>query len=208
MSRAPWSEAREIPAAPPCETPIAEVPEGAPFYIAPAIAAGRGFCLAVGKEEAKPSKVKLAKITGDDRQKWTLEDGDAFRNVATGEYLDADTQYAFTKDAHHPWDGNHSDLRTAPRSLVGTQKWVFGPESFHGGLVLRHYLDGRGVDVHGWQFKDGGNMGVENSVHGDCKGISYTLRLCEEVNLEKPEEMAMAGGESSAPPEAEEGAEE
>merc|ERR1719409_1578870 len=168
MSRgAPVAEAPEIPAAPLCETPIWEVPEGAAFYIAPAHAAGRGYCLAVGKDAEKPWRMKLAQITGADQQKWTLEAGDAFRNVATGEYLDADVQYAFIKDAHHPWSGNHSELRTAPRNLGGTQKWVFGPESFHGGQVLRHYLDGRGVDVHGWQFRDGGNMGVENSIHGD-----------------------------------------
>jgi hypothetical protein len=53
---------------------------------------------------------------------------------------------------------------------------VLGPEEFHGGKVLRHYKDGRGVDVHGWRFSDGGSMGVENSVHTDCKGVSYILQ--------------------------------
>merc|ERR1711918_28655 len=116
----------------------------------------------------------MGKLTGDPCQKWTLVDGDAFRNVGNGEFLDADLAYSFVHHDSHVWEGNHTDLRTAPRTMTGSQKWVLGPEEFHGGKVLRHWMDGRGLDVHGWQVeKDGGNVGVENSVHGDCKGISY-----------------------------------
>merc|ERR1711988_28699 len=167
------------PEAPECTTPIADVPDGAAFYIPPA--ASEGFCLMAGYDEKSPDIVKLAKITGDAKQKWTLVDGDGFRNEASGEYLDSDVAYAFVCHLSEIWHDNHTDLRTAPRSRTGTQKWVMGPEEFHGGKVLRHWMDGRGVDVHGWKIEeDGGNMGVENSVHGDCKGISYVLRLCDE----------------------------
>ena len=41
--------------------------------------------------------------------------------------------------------------------------------------MLRHYKDGRGVDIHGWQVDDGENVGCENSVCHECKGISYIL---------------------------------
>lgn len=163
--------------APRCSTPIAAIPDGAEFYISPA--ASQGFGLMVGHDEKEPETVKLAKLTGDPCQKWTLVDGDAFRNVGNGEFLDADLAYSFVHHDSHVWEGNHTDLRTAPRTMTGSQKWVLGPEEFHGGKVLRHWMDGRGLDVHGWQVeKDGGNVGVENSVHGDCKGISYALRLC------------------------------
>jgi len=157
--------------------PIADVPDGAEFYIS--VAAAPEYGLAIGKDAEDPAKVKLALLVeGNAKQKWTLE-GDRFRNVASEEYLDSRTQYIFVNNADHPWCNNHSQLFTAPRSQSDSQRWVFGPEEFHGGKVLRHYMDGRGVDVHGWRFTDGGNMGVENSVHADCKGLSYVLRLCD-----------------------------
>jgi len=153
--------------------PIADVPVGVEFHIA--VAKAPEFCLAVGSCAKNPSTVKLAAIKdGDSKQKWTLE-GDRFRNVDSGEYLDASTQYAFVHDIYAPWHRNHSHLQTAPCNNQDSQRWVLGPEEFHGGKVLRHYLDGRAVDVHGWNFKHGGNMGLENSVHGDCDGVSYVL---------------------------------
>ena len=48
-----------------------------------------------------------------------------------------------------------------------------GEQCFHGGRVLRHFKDGRAVDVHGWEFNHGGNMGCENSAHATADGISY-----------------------------------
>merc|ERR1712167_74845 len=99
--------------------------------------------------------------------------------MGSGEFLESQTMYIVVNNMNHPWSCNGTELRTAPCNHQDSQRWVFGPEEFHGGKVLRHYLDGRGVDVHGWNIKnDGNNMGVENSVHGDCKGISYKLRLC------------------------------
>merc|ERR1712146_580895 len=53
-------------------------------------------------------------------------------------------------------------------------------------------LDGRGVDVHGWKVDgDGGNMGVENSVHSDCKGICYVFLPCNQYD-DAAEEKAKA----------------
>merc|ERR1712093_47783 len=79
------------------------------------------------------------------------------------------------------WEDNHTHLRTRLQDHSDAQKWVLGPEEFHGGKVLRHFRDGRGVDVHGWRFADGGKMGVENSVHATCDGVSYVLQLCDDV---------------------------
>ena len=45
-------------------------------------------------------------------------------------------------------------------------------------VMLRHYGDGRGVDVHGWSFRDGGNMGTEHSAHASCHGLRYVI-CCE-----------------------------
>merc|ERR1711907_526300 len=156
---------------------ISEVAEGAQFYISPAKA--REFCLAIGKDTKDPRKVKLARITGDNKQKWTLVGGTGFKNVHNGECLDSDLSYVFVSHLDHIWNDNHSDLCTAPRHQGPSQKWAFGPETFHGGKVLRHFMDGRGVDIHGWEFTDGGNVGVENSVHSTCDGVSYVLQMCD-----------------------------
>ena len=43
--------------------------------------------------------------------------------------------------------------------------------------VLRHFKDGRAVDVHGWNMSDGNNMGCENSCHSDCRGVSYVFTV-------------------------------
>ena len=64
-----------------------------------------------------------------------------------------------------------------------------------GGQVLRHYKDGRAVDVHGWQFSDGGNMGCENSVHADCKGCSYILHVHDDCAGDVEPEVLAAGAE-------------
>ena len=49
--------------------------------------------------------------------------------------------------------------------------------------VLRHFKDGRAVDVHGWNMSDGNNMGCENSVHGDCRGVSYVFTVLDTSRL-------------------------
>merc|ERR1711988_1486864 len=161
--------------------PLADVAQGKEFYIA--VAKARDFCLAVGMIEIDPSKVKLSRVRNDSRCKWTLVHGDTFRNVHTGHFLDTDTMYAFVRDVSEIWSGNHTSLYTRPQNFSASQRWVMGPEEYHGGKVLRHFLDGRGVDVHGWSFKHGGNVGVENSVHHTCDGISYVLTLCENAAI-------------------------
>ena len=50
-----------------------------------------------------------------------------------------------------------------------------------GGKIMRHYTDGRVVDVRHWKFADGANIGCENSTIfvlttdglDNCRGISY-----------------------------------
>merc|ERR1719473_1152060 len=86
----------------------------------------------------------------------------ASKNCHSGEFLDSDLQYIHINNITEVWCSNGTVLRTAPRSDGPSQRWVYGPEEFHGGKVLRHYMDGRGVDVHGWRFKDGGNVGEEH----------------------------------------------
>jgi len=193
--------------APYADRPLAEGVEGKEFFIAVAAAPGYGIAVfppepakkeeepdakadaEAGKKKKKKKKdeaetkhapIKLAKLSRNEPfHRWRLVDGDSFQNVGNGEFLDSELKYAFISDPSHPWEGNHTDLRTAPRNLNGQQKWVYGPEEFYGGKILRHYLDGRGVDVHGWNVENHGNdIGVENSVHGDCKGLCYIFRLC------------------------------
>jgi len=155
---------------------IADIPAGAAFFIAPAKA--QDMALTVGYDEEDPCTVRLATLcSGDDRQKWTLE-GDAFRNTATGEYLDTAAQYITVANLRHPWCSNHSVLRTAPRSYTGSQRWAYGPEEFHGGKVLWHHVDNRMVDCDHWEFKHGNKMGC-NVAHSDCDGGSFVLRLCD-----------------------------
>merc|ERR1712100_819530 len=48
------------------------------------------------------------------------------------------------------------------------------------------------MGVHGWKVDgDGGNMGVENSVHSDCKGICYVFLPCNQYD-DAAEEKAKA----------------
>ena len=106
-------------------TPIADVSEGAQFYIA--MAKAPEFCLAVGKDADEPAKVKLAAVSADDaRQKWTLEGGDGFRNVHSGEFLDTQTQYIFVGNAagRNYVSSNGSVLRTATQNHGDSQLWM------------------------------------------------------------------------------------
>jgi hypothetical protein len=160
-------------------TPILDLPAGAVFLIQPA--ANKEYCLSVrsGGYTKDAHEVFLAKVDGSANQKWRLI-GDQFQHVSTGRYLDSETKYPFLWNLNCPWEGNnHSHLVTRERNSSDSQRWVVGPEEFHGGKVLRHFKDGRGVDVHHWQFKEGGNVGCENSVHGDCKGLTYVFTVVD-----------------------------
>jgi hypothetical protein len=39
------------------------------------------------------------------------------------------------------------------------------------------HKDGRAIDIHGWNLKDGNNVGVENSVHGNNVGTQYVFTV-------------------------------
>jgi len=159
-------------------TQILDLPAGAVFLMQPA--ANRDYCLSVrsGGYTKDAHEVFLAKVDGSAQQYWRLI-GDQFQHVSTGRYLDSETKYPFLWDLEHPWEGNHSHLVTRKQNSSDSQRWVVGPEEFHGGKVLRHFKDGRGVDVHGWQFHDGGNVGCENSLHADCKGICWVFTVVD-----------------------------
>jgi len=120
----------------------------------------------------------LARYDGSEKQKWRLVDGDQIQNAETGRFLHTDVVYPLVLSLEQPWDCNHSDLVLREQDFSDNQRWVWGPEEFNGGKVLRHYKDGRGVDVHGWQFANGGNVGCENAVHADCKGNCYIFDVC------------------------------
>jgi len=91
---------------PPCAKPLFAVSEDASFYISPAFGEGRGYGLTVGRDAENESKVKLGVITGSDKEKWRLVDGDTLMNVYNGEYLDSDTQYAYLDDLSQVWRPN------------------------------------------------------------------------------------------------------
>jgi len=162
-----------------------------------AVVHGTEYCMQV----FEGGKVKCGKIDGSDAQKWkmiTAADGlMQLMNVGNGEFLHTETQYVMIHDQSHVWEGNGTALVTKPQDLSEQQKWVLGfggpPEKRWGhknqgpvgawpddddltesaGKCLRHFKDGRVVDVHGWHFSHGGGMGCENSCHGDNKGTSW-----------------------------------
>jgi hypothetical protein len=170
-SGAPWKR--------PPSKPILDLPEGAEFLIQPG--ACLDTCLAVRSDgyTKDPHEVFLQKVNpGSAAQRWRLVGSDTFQHVESGRFLHSDTKYAFVININHVWEANHTNLVTRPQDFSDQQRWVLGPEEFHGGQVLRHYMDGRGVDVHGWQVSnDGNNIGCENSVHADCRGCSYVFTL-------------------------------
>jgi len=162
----------------PLPPPIVAVGEDAEFLIQPSSAPN--LCLAVRDDgyTKDPYEVYLAKVAQDPAaQKWRLVRNDTFQHVASGRFLHSETKYAFLESVDNPWEGNHTDLVTRPQDFSDAQRWVYGAPEFHGGKVLRHFKDGRGVDVHGWNMSDGNNVGCENSVHSDCRGVSYVFRI-------------------------------
>eukprot|EP01063_Lacrimia_lanifica_P019616 TRINITY_DN2705_c0_g2_i1.p1 TRINITY_DN2705_c0_g2~~TRINITY_DN2705_c0_g2_i1.p1 ORF type:complete len:762 (+),score=166.38 TRINITY_DN2705_c0_g2_i1:50-2335(+) len=165
------------PELPPPRAPVVpDLPEDTPFRIV--FAASRGHCLSVRSDgyTGDRAEVYCASVkAGAAAQLWTLVNGDTFRNVASGEFLHSEVKHVCVASFTWIWCDNHTDLVTRPQAHTLEQRWVAGPETYYGGTVLRHLADGRGVDVHGWTFKDGGQVGVENSVHDDCKGVSYVF---------------------------------
>merc|ERR1711862_632434 len=159
---------------------IPDLDEGAVFLIQPAIDSSRGLCLAIRSDgyTKDDHEVYLAAVASDKtEQLWRLVRNCTFQHVASGRFLHSETKYAYVRDIKHPWEDNHTDLVTRPEDQSDAQRWVLGPEEFHGGMVFRHFRDGRGVDIHGWQMNDNNNVGCENSVHGPCNGISYVFTV-------------------------------
>lgn len=114
---------------------------------------------------------------------WRVVGTDQLQHVESGLFLTTNTKYVHVNDIDHIWSGNHTDLVLKDKCAeegAWEQRWVLGhamdPEQMP--TILRHYGDGRCVDVHGWQFSDGGNMGTEHSAHAECTGTRYTIH-CE-----------------------------
>jgi len=138
------------------------------------------FCLGVRSNgyTGDEHEVYLEKTDGSAGQRWRLVGKDSFQHVASGRFLHTPLQYAFVGDVRHPWEGNHTHLVTRPRDGSAAQRWVLeappaGCSAPQGGKILRHFADGRAVDVHGWDFKPEQNMGCENSTHGNCRGVTF-----------------------------------
>lgn len=146
------------------------------------MAAARHCCLDI-RPGAHGPEVYLALVDeGTAAQEWCRVGADGLQHVATGQLLHAHVTYATTLNLDRPWEGNHSPLGLRDADGSAEQRWVYsqaGEEEFHGGRVLRHYRDGRGVEVHGWQFVGGTNMGCENAVHSSCDGCSYVFVPCQ-----------------------------
>lgn len=178
-----WEFVGEVPEAPAVETTLPPAPivpdvDGAEFLIQPA--ADKSLCLAVRADgyTKDPFEVYLASVGQDtSAQRWRLVRNCTFQHVESGRFLHSETKYARVKNVGEPWMDNHTDLVTRPEDFSDRQRWVVGPEEFHGGKVLRHFKDGRGVDIHGWNLSPDNNVGCENSVHADCRGISYVFTV-------------------------------
>eukprot|EP00756_Hemistasia_phaeocysticola_P012784 Hpha_TRINITY_DN15227_c1_g9::TRINITY_DN15227_c1_g9_i2::g.65268::m.65268 len=115
---------------------------------------------------------------GCESVQWRVVGRDHLQHVGSGLFLTTDTKYVNVTENSHIWEDNGTDLELKENSGedVWEQRWVLDhsmdPAEHQ---ILRHYGDGRCVDVHGWQFKDGGNMGTEHSAHAECTGIQYEI---------------------------------
>jgi len=110
---------------------------------------------------------------------WRVVGTDRLQHVESGKFLTTNTKYVHIENIDHIWEGNHSDLELQEEKDEGdwSQRWVLGHANDPKDTpdILRHYGDGRAVDVHGWHFSDGGNMGTEHSAHSECRGVQYEI---------------------------------
>ena len=117
---------------------IADIPEGAEFYIKPAANPNR--CLSVRSDgyTQDPFEVYLTDVDASSkRQKWRLVNGDTFQNVGSGQFLHSETKYIMLRNIDAPWEGNGAPLLTRPEDFSDAQRWVLGPEGFFGRLPRR-----------------------------------------------------------------------
>jgi len=137
------------------------------------------FCL--GVSETRVCCVQARKRDPGSVQ-WRVVGTDHLQHVESGLFLTTNTKYVHINDTDHIWEGNHTDLELKEKSAgdVWEQRWVLGHAMDPADMpsILRHYGDGRCVDVHGWHFSDGGNMGTEHSAHAECSGTRYKI-CCE-----------------------------
>ena len=157
---------------------------------------GTQFCMQVTDHV-----VNCGVINGGENQKWKLVEQDGAMqiiNVGNGECLHTETKYITIHDLHDFWNENHTDLVTKPADSSEQQKWLFGfggptqeqwaytnkvpveawdddDLTLSAGKCLRHFKDGRVVDVRGWRFSDGAKMRCANLCHGVNKGSSWIL---------------------------------
>ena len=137
----------------------------------------QAFCLSVRADgyTNDPTEIYLAEVDeAATKQLWTLVDGNQLRNCESGEFLHAEVKYPFLTNLTDIWEDNHSDLVTRPADGSDRQRWAFGLP-LNGRNVLHHARDGRPVDVHGWNFQDGNNVGCENAAHSEAWGSCYIL---------------------------------
>lgn len=162
---------------------ITDIPEGVEFHIKPALKQELCFSTRADGDTKEPFEIYLAEMDGSEKQKWKLVDGNQFQNVATGQFLDSEVKYVYISNLTDIWEDTETCLRTRPQDHSHAQKWVFVPEEFHGGKVLRHFKDGRAVSVCDWELEPNQRVEVENTPFFDlgihigepCRGISYIL---------------------------------
>lgn len=174
--------------------------------IAPCIPAGSVFAIKVTKAPdfclsyrsngytSDPYEIYLARFTEkDQKQLWRLIGGDQLQNVETGLFLHTALHYPISSRLHRPWEKNGTHLVLKEQNYGDEQRWIwdngqpqcqnefdYSGQIPHGGHLLRHYKDGRSVDVHMWRItNDGNNMGVEESAQNECTGISYKFEVVD-----------------------------
>ena len=130
------------------------------------------WILAADRHDGRPVWRRKAN-PDNDTISWFQEEG-KWKLCGTGEvcYYEADSDTALP-----PKDGwvskGQIDVHDVDAGAAPTLHYSLDGQPVTDGRVLRHRLDGRAVDIHGWRFFDGAKMGVENSAHSDLKGVSY-----------------------------------
>ena len=153
--------------------PLTALPESTKFRIC--VAKSQTHCIGVeyrGTEQ--PPKILLQDVdVQDDSQLFMRVGPDRLMHCESGNFMHTRLCYATAHNIEAPHEGNGTEIVLMPSSSCDDQRWVYGEPSFHGGKVLRHYKDGRGVEVHGWPCRHGQTMGCEHAVHETCKGSTY-----------------------------------
>merc|ERR1711933_133842 len=106
------------------------------------MAASREFCVSVrdSKVEDADPEVYCAKVDSNSKkQLWRVVDGDRLQNVESGQFLHGEFQYVTIVKRDAVWEGNMTGLCTKPKTGCDLQRWVFGPEEYYGGKLLRHF---------------------------------------------------------------------